>query len=86
MLVGLIFCQAELIFFILIRRHAQPLLQIGASTERIVAFAREDQSPRATFTLLFVQTLDDTVQLAEQLLRNRIAGFGTVEREDCDGA
>ena len=33
-----------------------------------------------------MKTLYDTVQLAEQLLRNRIAGFGTVEREDCDSA
>ena len=71
---------------VLIRRHAQALFQVGASTEGIVALAREDQSPCTSFAVLFMQAFDDAVQFAEQLLRNGIAGFGTVEREYRDGA
>jgi hypothetical protein len=75
----------EVISFLLVRRHAQALFQVGAGTEGIVALAREDQCSCATLAILLVQTLDDTVQLAQQLLRNGIAGLGTVKRQHRDG-
>ena len=74
------------IFVLLVRRHAQALLQVGASTEGIIALARDDQCSCAALAVLLVQALDDTVQLAEQLLRNSIAGLGTVKRQHGDGA
>lgn len=89
MIVSIVVRSREVIaffIFVLIRRHSQSLFQIGARTERIVALAREDQSSCAAFTVFFMQSLDDAVQFAEQLLRDRVAGFGTVEREYRDGA
>jgi len=86
MLVSIVPTYERYPFFLLVRRHAQSLLQVGASTEGIVALAREDQCSCASFTILLVQALDDTVQLAEQLLRNSIAGLGTVKRQHGDGA
>ena len=74
------------IFVLLVRGHAQALLQVGASTEGIIALARDDQCSCAALAVLLVQALDDTIQLAQQLLRNSIAGLGTVKRQHGDGA
>jgi hypothetical protein len=65
---------------LLFRRHAQSLLQVGASTKGIVRLAGQDQSSCAAFAALLVQALYDSAQFTQQLCRDCIAGFGAVER------
>lgn len=71
---------------VLIRCHGNPLLEIGTSTEGMIALAGEDQCPRMAGGLFGMQTLDQLVQFGEQLARQGIARLGPVEGEDGDGA
>jgi hypothetical protein len=77
---GRMCCTIESGCLLLFRRHAQSLLQVGASAEGIVGLAGQDQSSRAALAALFVQALYDSAQFTQQLLRDGVSCFGTVER------
>nr|POE48894.1 hypothetical protein CFP56_38991 [Quercus suber] len=71
---------------LLVRTHSDALLQVGAGAKGMVALAGDDQGFGVPSRLLGMQAFDELVQLGEELAGQGIAGLGSVQGQDGDGA